>query len=316
MQNNITRFGFSRLINEDFKSLASRVIKIVEGHNPETLEIKEIYDLLVELQPQIESIQLRELAHPISGDLTKLRRQRIAFAQGIINEMKTIEHGKIEGKVEYVNVAKPLVLQHLQGASKMREKKIYDNIVNFVRHCNLNPELSEALDNMELSTYLNSLESVNLTIEGLSMKRGKSFSTRPKNPTPGIVAQTKIAIENLFKQIEVAQLKNQELDYKPLIDELNNEIADMKAKLKARASYNKKRADKEQNADNGVEEHTEMVAMSSSEEPSASTQSTQRMYPTNVEVDDNEDNLEQLDIKKTVAVSGKQTRLPIVSDEA
>ena len=35
----------------------------------------------------------------------------------------------------------------------------------------------------------------------------------------------------------------------------------------------------------------------------------------NVEVED-EDNLEQVDIKKTVAVSEKQTRLPIVSTEA
>ena len=317
MQNNITRFGFSRLMNEDFKSLASRVIKIVEGHNPETLKIQEIYDLLVELEPQIESIQLRELAHPISGDLMELRRQRVAFAQGIINEMKTIENGKIEGKVEYVNVAKPLVLQHLQGASNMRDKKIYNNIVNFVRHCTLNPELSEAFINMELSAYLSSLQSVNITIEELSLKRGKSFSKRPKNPTPGIIAQTKIAIENLFKQIEIAQLINQELDYKPLIDELNNEIADMKAKLKARASYNKKKAEEALNNKNTevVEKQDEVIVEPASEEPSTSTQSTERMYPTNVEVD-NEENLEQLDIKKTAAVSTKQTRLPIVSPEA
>ena len=316
MKNNILRIGFSRLAKEDVKSLAARVITIVEGNDPETLKIKEIYDLLVELQPQIDALRLRHLAHPITEELEALRRQRIAFAQGIIDKVKTTEYGKISGKEEAIKFAKPLILQHLQGLSNMTEEKILDNIKGFMHLQNNDLQLSTAVENLELNPYLDNLQHLNLTIEGLYITRNKNVSARPKKITPGIVALIKEALEDLFKQIEVAQVKNQELDYKPLVDELNNVIALLRAKIKARASYNKKKAEKEHNANNGVVRHGEMIAMSSSEEPSASTQSTERMYPTDVEVDNNEENLEQLDIKKTVAVSGKQTRLPIVSDEA
>ncbi len=87
-----------------------------------------------------------------------------------------------------------------------------------------------------------------------------------------------------------------------------------KAEVKARQSYNKKKAEEALNNKEVVEDN-EVVIESTSEKPSAATQSTNGMYPMNVEVD-KEDNLEQLDIKKTVAVSTKQTRLPIVSTEA
>ena len=315
MYNNILRIGFSRLTKNDVKTLAGRVMTIVEGYDPETCKIKEIYDLLVELQPQIESLRMRDLAHPISKELGALRRQRIAFAQGIIDKMKTIEYGKMTGKMESLTLAKPLVLQHLQGLSSMSEDDIYQNIIGFFRHSSNNQELATALDDLELTSYLDSLKSVNSTIERKFIVRGKSVSERPKNPTPGIVAKVKIAIEDLFKQIEIAQLKNQALDYKPLVDELNNAIAHLQAKLKARASYNKKKAEEKLDNTEVVEKQDEVVIETSSEEPSQSTESTERMYPMNVEVE-NEDNLEQLDIKKTVAVSDKQLRLPIVSTEA
>ena len=230
--------------------------------------------------------------------------------------METIERTKPDGMQEALELAKPILLHHLKGLWRESDVKVYENIEILSDMIKDNVELSSAVNTLNLGSYILNLLSVNKTIEEYLNERTQDISERPKNQTPGIVAAVKTALQDLFKQIEVAQVKNQELVYKPLIDRLNGEIAFFKAELKARSTYNKKKAEEAHNKPRGVAKHNEIVIMSSPEEPSASTQSTERMYPSNVEVVDNEEDLEQLDIKKTAAVSTKQTRLPIVSPEA
>ena len=308
MRKNILKLDFSKLRKHEVKTLASRVIRAVEGYNPETLQIKEIYDLLVELEPQIGSLELNYIAHPISKKLNAMRKQRLAFAKGIINKMEVIEKGKISGKEASLEVAKPIVLQHLQGLWNNDDTKIYDNVILFSKHVAEDAQLQTAMETLGLLEYHDSLQSVNNAIEEQFVARSKCISARPKRATPGIVAAIKTALQDMFKQIEVAQLKNLEHNYTPLIDELNEMIAFLKATIKARSSINKKNAEK-------IGDNDDVVVDNQPEEPSEPIQTVSRMYPMSAELG-NEDNLGEVDKKRTVAVPRKQTLLPDVSTES
>ena len=244
MKKYILKIDYSKLRKAEIKTFASRVIKIVEKHNPETLKIKEIFDLLVELEPQIDSLDFGFGSHPITLSLSTLRKQRKAFSQGIINQMATIENGKINGMEEALAVAKPITNRLLKGLYDLDDITAYQKVAVFFKDIDRDEILETAFITLNLSSYLDNLRSVNCTIEELIISRGQNISARPKNATPGILAALKNALLDLYKQIEVAHIKHQELDYIPLIDELNVQIAILKATLKARASYYKKKADR------------------------------------------------------------------------
>ena len=53
-----------------------------------------------------------------------------------------------------------------------------------------------------------------------------------------------IAVEDLFKELEIAQVKNKSLDYKPLYDELNTLSTNYRNALSRRISNNKQKAEK------------------------------------------------------------------------
>lgn len=107
--------------------------------------------------------------------------------------------------------------------------------------------------------------------------RREDLSTRPKTTTTEIVTELRTALRDLFKQIEVAQIKNGELDYTPLVDELNLDIAEYKKQIKFRASYNKKKA-------NGAIDDNEVVIDYESGEEIETTETDTRMYPMSEEV--------------------------------
>ena len=320
MKKIISNLNFSQLKKLEVQTLANRVLAIVEKHDPEVLKIKETFDILVEQKPQIKLLKIGHGPHPVTKKLNLLRKRRDAFTKGLINRIKTTEEAKISNKEEAVNVAKPVVIRYLQGLSRESEEIITATVIQFIDFVQENPNVTAALDTLNLTSELDDLQGVINEIEALYAHRTQNLSQRPKMDTRNIKAQLKSDIEDVFKHIEVAQIKNQDLDYIPLIDELNKEIAHYKAIIKTRASYSKKKAEEALNNDetiddNEIVDNNEVVVEDQSEEPSKSTQSTTRMYPMNAEVDE-EENSEQLDIKKTVAASAKHMRLPNNPTEA
>lgn len=308
MDRNILKINFSKLQKLEVRSLARRVIEIVEKHNPENLQIKEIFDKLVELQPQIDHLDNGCTSHWLTKEINKLRRRRNAFAQGLLNRIKTIQDGEVNGMEKSAKIVMPIAIHYLQGLSREKEVVKVETISLFLNLVDNNEELSDAIETLKLTPETDNLKIVISDIGMLYNKRRESTSARPKAKTLVHVDKIKIATLNLFKQIEVALIKNTDLDYKPLVDELNEEITKAKAGVKIRSSYNKKKAE-------GAIDDNEVAVMSLSERPSETTEAAPEVNLMSVELG-NEEDFDELDIKKTAAVSTKQTRLPIVSSKA
>ena len=202
---------------------------------------------------------------------------------------------------ESIKVAKPIVLFHLQGLWKCVDVKAYQNVTSFFYTYENNLALQEAILTLKLTSYFDNLLDVNETIESHLSGRTQDYSKREKGATVKKVADITASVVDVFKQIELGKVKNQELDYMPLINEMNQEIAETKAKLKSRSSYYKKKADEFLN-NNVVDENDEIVVEDESEESSEPTRSTTRMYPMAVEVVNGESS-NGLDIIKTVAMN-------------
>ena len=118
-------------------------------------------------------------------------------------------------------------------------------------------------------------------------------------------------LKDLFMQINVAQLKNREIDYAPLYKELNETIQELRNKVNARVLYNKKKAEGLETDEDG----------SDNESTNPEVTSTMRMNSQPVGTTEGngfEERFEkQLDQKKTVATkSSEQVQLPLLNDEA
>ena len=150
MDNNILTVSFSRLNKLEVQNLAENVITIVEKHNPENLQIKEIFDKLVELEPQIDLLTYGYASHWLTPEINKLRRKRNAFTRGLLDRMRTIEDVEIEGMEQSIQIAKPTAIKYLQGLSKKREKTKVQIISQFFGLLENNEKLAGAFEQLDL----------------------------------------------------------------------------------------------------------------------------------------------------------------------
>ncbi len=69
----LTRAPYSAFLKIEIPRFAERLIGIIEKHNPEELQIKKMYNLLVVEKPRIEKLTDKFGAQPLTEELAKLR---------------------------------------------------------------------------------------------------------------------------------------------------------------------------------------------------------------------------------------------------
>ena len=237
----IKTIPFEKLLKLELPLLTNRIIEIVEKNDPETLKIKESFDLLETLEPQLNNLEKRYGPHPITKKLNTLRESRIKHAVFIIAQVNFhVFDDLVDMRLE-AEVVQPLVTRFLVNLRNYNDDIITENVDQFIRNIQESEKLTAAMTTLGMFKYIDKLQSVNIKLKELWKMRSNSISLRPNIYEPSLRKPIYGAIRNLINQINQAAFHHSELDYAPLIDELNFVLSFYRGKINSRNSYNIKR---------------------------------------------------------------------------
>lgn len=234
---------FYRLLKLELPELTQLVIEAVEQHLPETLMIKEMHDKLVAQKPQIECLKVGYGPHPITEELTPLRKKRFMYAANIVHKMSVVVVEDENVKSKAVREAKIVINLYLLNLSKSKNEQIINQkLTQFFREVETNVSFSAAVRTFDLMTDIENLELTHSDVRQLLNTRRNLIKQRPKAETSRNMKSIRKAITDLFMQIEVAKVKHIDLDYQPLINDLNGIIDNYRELVNMRATINKRKA--------------------------------------------------------------------------
>ena len=315
---NIKSFPLSRLRKLELPDLAESIINVMDDYDPELLKIKEAFDLLAEMQPQINLLKLSYGPHRLTKELDVLRKKRATYISLIVYQSKALSGDEMDEDSEAICLVSEIVNIHLKNVRTQGNRIIHQNLLEFFRKTEESAELEAAFESLGFTNYLDELQSVHSTIEELWSARKISINLRPDVYLPPVARAVREALRNFFFQINLAQKRNVELDYSQLVVDMNAELNVFRGVIGMREAINKKKAeeaiDGEGEVDNDgiIEEDAD-----ESDDPIETTQFAGRMMHMNAEtVNVNGNGFEngELDEKKTAAQSTKQLQLPIIEE--
>lgn len=326
----INKIPFSKLLRLELPELADEVIGIVSEHEPEVLLIEEIFTLLMAKKPEIKSLRKGYGVHPITMQLKPLREKLLLHAAAIKFQLRVVSKLRTDSNDKALTVMKTAVDLHLCNLRTSKNETILNRKVTQYFDA-----LTSDVDLMSASTQLGFNELNDKLSEALSeiklhlAERQKSISMQNRGYARSTAKQVVGAIKDLFKQIEVAQLKNSELDYAPLFAELNVMAAKYRNQIAIReANAKRSTAKKKESQGDGAndvpagenEEDDVNNDTNQSIEPGVMVVAAKGAMPLNVENSNetvlNADFAENKDEKKTVASSFKQLQLPALIKRA
>lgn len=243
MRNKILNINFSKLLKLEVQKMANDAIRIVEKYNPEELQIKPMFDLLVAEQPKIDGLRVKFRGHPLTKKLKPLRKKRDVFVSAIKFEQRKVARLDTSGDDDAVLLVGSEITRFLDDFYNSENEIVkHQKIVQFIDEVESNVPLSAAMSELGFMDILESLETTLSEIVAILSERIDSISKRPKEKTDDLRRSVVTAVKNMFKEINLAQLKNPELDYTELIDELNEMIKGFVKQINLRIAYNARKA--------------------------------------------------------------------------
>lgn len=310
----LLKIPYSKLLKIELPRFALRVIGIVERHNPEELQIEEIFDLLVAEGPRISKLIDKYGPHPLTEELTKLRSLRALYISAIRFHLKVVIREDKSGTDKDVKLVREDISHFLKNLDLSKNEEMYNQkVTQFFEAIGNNQKLSDALSSLDFSNKLDQLESVHLSIQRLIDDKLVSISERPRETTAELVKAVLTATKNLIKQIEIAPLKHTELDYTPLFNELNELFIEYRNLINKRILFNKRKSEEMKNGEGESTETTEASQTTESNEPTESTNGM--MHLNGEEVDLNELLNRPVEKDNAVAMSSKTKQLPLIDDK-
>ena len=288
---------------------ANQVIKIVDEHDPEALKISDMYNLLVARQPEIDQLNVRYRAHPMTVSIQHLRSLRGLHISNILGRLKLVrkEKGDLDGDVRLVRTE---IDRHFGNFRSSKNEAIkIQKVDKFNTAVEASQELEEALSELGFTSLMNDLRSVHSRIKSNSELRNKSIAARPQTKTNDLQKVVDDSIVNLFTDIRLAMLRNPEINYNPLIADLNKVTLNFDNYINIRMGQSERKAEEKAENENGELDNTTPVV--------ESTEPAGRMMSLNA-ADMNGDGEKVLPAneKKTIATTSNSMQLPLNDSEA
>lgn len=287
----------------------NQVIKIVDEHDPEALKISDMYNLLVARQPEIDQLNVRYRAHPMTVSIQHLRSLRGLHISNILGRLKLVrkEKGDLDGDVRLVRTE---IDRHFGNFRSSKNEAIkIQKVDKFNTAVEASQELEEALSELGFTSLMNDLRSVHSRIKSNSELRNKSIAARPQTKTNDLQKVVDDSIVNLFTDIRLAMLRNPEINYNPLIADLNKVTLIFDNYINIRIGQSERRAEEKAENENGELDNTTPVV--------ESTEPAGRMMSLNAaDMNGDGEKILPANEKKTIATTSNSMQLPLNDSEA
>ncbi len=239
MKSCLVNFSFYRIRKSEYPEIMNAILEIVKKHDPVALFIQGMYNLLLELTPLLDNLTLKYRSHPLVKELEVLRKTRDHLLSAILSQLTAIEKAKISSLILYSETAVPYLRSYLDGIGFENSTVKTGRIDQLLTNLENNDTMNVALSSLGLQVYLVELKACQLSINQGESRRIEDLSVRIKQNT--LITEDKIAfaVKNLFNAIELARIEHTEIDYMPLINELNAMLSTKQMMVKSRITRSK-----------------------------------------------------------------------------
>ena len=244
MKKYILNFSFLKIRKQEFPAIVDGVVEIVQKYNPKTLFIEGMFNLLVELQTSLSVLTEKSVSHPLTKVLNAQRKRRKELISAIVMQGTAVEKAAVASQANAVSLIIPIINRHLSNLSRENLKVIHQEVSNFLSEFKTNDAMIAAATTMGVKVYIDELKALETTMAVNVTSRRESKS--PVRSINKLQVKTNITdgLARLLNSIELVRVEHPEVDYMPLIDELNEFLAPYQVLVKSRATRTKNAAQK------------------------------------------------------------------------
>lgn len=212
-----------RIRKLEFAQYYSRNVSIVEKHDPERLQINAAFINAKNALPLAGELKVLTRKYPMTKEQNAVL-EKIRTSVSTLNQfVKTMERKPNEAHAQEALILFDYVKRHLGGFRKTNTNEQFVLFSRMIEGLEQDAVLVQAVETVGLTLTVERLKELRTEYETVYDARRKALADKAKARTREIRDELNILLRQLFSSIELVALEHPELDYSPLVRELNTE---------------------------------------------------------------------------------------------
>ncbi len=242
----IKKIPLSKLLKSETRRLLDKVVEIVEKNNPEKYRLQDFHKILVEQQTKVKGVIKPYGKHKNTNDLAQLHQKRLGYASLIVSQVESLRRVNCPKTQRMVEIAKVPTKAYLTNLGRKNRHEVYLQLWAFFEILQKDESIQqrEAFATLGLQKYLDDLKDTCYQYDDLHWQRLIDIKERPSIDGVQIRSEAQRILQLFFEQVNIYQKTFKEIDYEPIIIEINRELTRHSKNIKTRVATNKRRARK------------------------------------------------------------------------
>ena len=228
------QFPFHRAQKLEYPIVFNRSLAIFDKHKPAELFLSEVVNAVKAKQPLVDSLKVQKRDHPLTGSLLNQAKMRKCYTNALWNQIKMLNKANENSAVKDEKAAAVYSFSKTYFESFFTKRaSIRGQITTqFLSDLEENAEMKQYFTDLGLNILTDKMKEMHQGMQVTNSQRTAELSNRYKSETNKITKELAESLRILFSAVNVAMIAHPEVDYQPLVKELNAELKVMKASLK------------------------------------------------------------------------------------
>ena len=212
----------------------TRNVSIVESHDPVKLMINIAFTNAKNALPLAGELKVHSRKYPMTKEQNAVLVKVRSTVSTLNRFVKTMVRKPTAENIGEALMFYDYIQRHLKGFSKVNANEQIGLFSKMTEGLEQDEALIQAAQALGLTLTVEKLKELKMEYETVYKTRLKALAKKEKARTVEISTELNILLSQLYSSIELAEIEHPELDYKPLINELNQEIQLLNASRKPR----------------------------------------------------------------------------------
>lgn len=217
----ITPISFTKVPKLEFRQLVDGTIEIVAKNSPAALHIEGIFNLLLEVQPQLSKLVVVYKKNELTPVVQNLRTKRRDMLSSILKMSTSLTKANLSSMTNELTIVLPFIDKYFKNILGDRTRIANERIKQMFLVLESDEILKTALTKVGLNVFLDELKTLDQSLQNSINSRISSSSKLPRMNTRKIKTTVSIAMSDLVNAIELAHKEHSEIDYMPMVNEIN-----------------------------------------------------------------------------------------------
>lgn len=222
MSRKITPVPLSRVPKLEYPELVFTFVRIVEHYDATAMHIADSFAELNARVPELMKLKLLKGKHPETNDIIALYVRRKDIVGAVLGQTRKLVKAKIPVQATHIRLVSPFIEKYWAGYFSFNQNVINARMKLMLDEIELNADLKAALSTVGLMSHVDELKAIETNLFQSKESRRISKSEIPKIDTRQIKSFVGEAVTDVVNAIEIARKAHTEVNYLPMITEIND----------------------------------------------------------------------------------------------